>query len=225
MKANLNTWVTTVLLIGAGMVVYFVLADYFKKPEPTRVLTQPLQHKPSGFLEGNEHASVTIYKFFDYSCRYCKQMADELSILLKEDGQDYKIIHVPIPISDEFSVSYKAAAKSICFYSLTKELSTHHSLLSHHDNLQHALNTEWSTISTQNNKRYKNKIQACLDNQLYKVMIHRNREIAQELGIRSVPSLLVNNNIYVGAFSGHHLRSLIKFHLANNSSTKTKTHF
>lgn len=214
---KLNTLITAVLIIGTAFVGYIVVTDYFKTPEPSLTLQQPLQQEPTGFLEGDEHAPLTLYKFFDYSCNFCEQYADLLTALQKEADGNFKIIHVPMPIGNESTATYNAAATSICSYFQSQKLTAHNYFYAHQEDLQNALNVELPNTLIQDGENDNHDFQHCMDNQLYSEMINNNRTAARELGISSVPALLINNHIYIGALPKHRLRSLLKFHLSKEA--------
>lgn len=160
---------------------------------------------------------MVIYKFFDYSCQFCKQSAEQLTTILKDFNQKFKIIHTPLSFGNEFSPNHRAASISACEYDSFGELSAHHFFYNHQENLEVALDSGLTTILHRNSDDEIDIIQNCMDSPLYSEWLETNRSIAQQVGLSSVPALLIDTDIYIGTYSGRQLQSIINSYLTDDN--------
>lgn len=210
---KLQTFITVLLLAGAGIAIYVVVANYSQKPTPDIALSEPLSNELFGFLEGSKDAPLTIYKFFDYSCQYCKQYAGQLSALLNKYNLQFNIIHVPLPFGSDANPFFQAAAISSCEYSTRSTMDAHSFFYTHQDNLEKELHNDLSTILSQTTEDNIHFIEECLKNSEYEEWIYDNRSFAQQIGLSSVPALLIDNNIYIGSYPDKQLHLIINSYL------------
>lgn len=211
---KLQTFITVLLLAGAGIAIYLVVTDHSQKPTPDIIVSEPLPNELFGFLEGSKEAPLTIYKFFDYSCQYCKQYAGQLSALLNKYNLQFNIIHIPLPFGNDSNPFFQAAAISSCEYSTRSTMDAHYFFYTHQDNLEQELHSDLSNILSQTTEDNIHHIEECLKNSDYEEWIYDNRSAAQQIGLASVPALLIDNNIYIGSYPENQLRLIINFYLA-----------
>src|SRR5690625_7825694 len=56
-----------------------------------------------------------------------------------------------------------------------------------------------------------------MDSPLYSEWLETNRSIAQQVGLSSVPALLIDTDIYIGTYSGRQLQSIINSYLTDDN--------
>lgn len=116
-KDKIYTIVTT-LLVGTAIVIagFAIHQKFFEEPD----MTAGLQYVDGwenitigSFTEGNEEAQITILKFYDYQCPFCKQINSELEHLFeKYPGMiNIQYVHNPLP---NHAYAYPAAKGSVC---------------------------------------------------------------------------------------------------------------
>ena len=74
--------IATALLVGSAIVIagLAIHQEFFEKPDMTAGLqfVDGWEYITTGsFTEGNEEAPITILKFYDYQCPFCKQINTE----------------------------------------------------------------------------------------------------------------------------------------------------
>lgn len=200
-------------LLALGF-LYFVYIKYNEAPPPITIIDKPLPEELSGFTEGNKDASFKVYNFFDYSCPYCKESERILSKLQNEFTRKFQIIHVPIPLADDNSATYQAAANSVCYYGQENDLKMHKYLMENQDSLQVVSDRNIDQIPFLKTK-YLKEIKECMDEGNFENTLSTNKLIAREIGISSVPVTIVVGEIYVGLQREQDYRNIISKHLRN----------
>jgi len=151
------------------------------------------ERDPKNPVVGNPRGDVTLVKFSDYNCGFCKKAAKDIVDLLAEDT-NLRVVMKDYPILGERSqINAKAA---LAFWNLNKHryFDFHNALLekgAKTDEQLYALAAEYGVASA-DLKRVMNSedIQATID---------RNSALAKEIQIFGTPSFLVGGEIIRGA--------------------------
>lgn len=192
------------------MVCYF--AFFKKNVKPAYKISYSIPEELLSFVEGKRASDFEIYNFFDYSCPYCKETERILSELKEEFGNKFQINHVPIPLAGENSITYRAAALSICYYRENKNVNFHKYLIKNQENLESALNFTSGYFQSIDSNTIK-KLSNCVETESYKNSLLANKRIASEMNINSVPVTVIGRELYVGLLAEKDYRNLIEKHI------------
>jgi protein-disulfide isomerase len=145
---------------------------------------------------GNPSGDVTLVEFMDYQCGYCKQMAPGIDQLIQRDGQ-LRVLVKQLPILGPDSIA--AAQLLLSMGQGQTAQQVHQSLMSSQklDSASlHAIEQSYQLKSVD-----KSKVNQA---------IGEVRALADQLGIRGTPALVVGGTIFRGAVDTAQLDSAIK---------------
>jgi protein-disulfide isomerase len=157
---------------------------------------------PASPVGGNPAGDVTVVEFFDYRCPYCKQMADPLAQLIKDDGK-IRFVFKELPVLGPDSVL--AARAALAAHLQGKYIEMHDALLRHR-----------GTYSEQAIARIASEIkldQARLKADMVKpeitAALDRNRQLSRDLAVTGTPAFIVGNIVVPGAVDLDTLKKLV----------------
>jgi protein-disulfide isomerase len=175
--------------------------------EMMKYLTDQARH-----FKGDENAPVTVIEFSDYQCPYCGVFAKEAGPLLDENyvnkGQVRFVYWNFAFLGDE---SQWAAEASECAADQNKYWE-------YHDKLFASQNGENQGAFTKDNlKKFAADLgldttafDACMDSGKYTEQVKTDTQMAQQIGVQSTPSFLVNGTPLVGAQPIERFEEIIK---------------
>ena len=154
---------------------------------------------------GNVDAKVTIVEFFDYRCGYCSKQANDFQKLLLETD-NAKIIYLEWPIFGGISETAARIALNIWKSNPNLYFEVHNEFMklgtsikeSNIVNLLNNLNLNGQLIFDKAHKEKNKKI------------IDENNKLAQSLGLRGTPALIINDSIYPGYVKYETLLELVE---------------
>ena len=140
------------------------------------------------------NSDVTIYEFFDYNCGYCKSVMQNIFNIYKKDKK-VDIVFVEYPILSNSSLS--AAIASLAARNQNKYFEFHSKLMKHTGKIDDKLLLSFAKELKIDVK----KLRSDYSNEKLKLIINKNREIANRLNLRGTPAFIIGNKIYPGAMS------------------------
>jgi len=152
--------------------------------------------------QGNKDAKVVLVEFVDYNCGYCKKSMEAITEILKNNNiikisfRDYPILSPTSTIAAQAALAANAQNKYFDF---------HANLMNYVGNLTENKIFEIAKESGLNINKLKEHM---LDPKITSVL-KRNKELAQNLGIRGTPTFLINGKLYAGALDLNRLNFLI----------------
>lgn len=155
-------------------------------------------------------ADVTLVEFFDYHCGYCKHMLPDLTKLIKEDKK-LRIIFREFPILGDDSVMAARAALAVHRIAKDKYFDYHSVLMKQQGKFDEKGLLEAAKKLGIN----ADKLKAEMGKPEVAAMIEKNREIAENLGIRGTPAIIIGNEFIPGALSYDELKKAIDAVRAN----------
>jgi protein-disulfide isomerase len=153
---------------------------------------------------GPKDATVTIVEFFDYHCGYCKQMLPTITKLLETDKK-VRVVFREFPILSEDSVT--AARAAIAVYRLNKDkyFPFHSALMAAKGKFDEATLMDTAKklgIDT-------GKLKKEMENPEITAQLDKNRQLAEDIGIRGTPALIVGDELYPGAMPYEDLLDIV----------------
>ena len=157
---------------------------------------------PTAPVGGNPEGDVSLVEFFDYSCPYCKAVADRLMQTVKSDGK-VKLVFKEFPILGPQSVFASRAA--LAAQSQGKYLEFHIALMKLKDRLTDELTLKVAKDVGLDVERLK---QDMASPEISRIL-ERNSDLAEALNIRGTPAFVIGDKLVPGAVDAETLAKLI----------------
>ncbi len=151
---------------------------------------------------GDPKASVTVVEFFDYQCPYCRRMAQQLAKLNKEDS-DLRIVYKEFPVFGPASTLAASAAMGALRQGKYEEF--HLALMG----IRGAPSERSIFRLAERIGLDVGRLRADMNSATPQRVFKRNRQLAQELGIRGTPAFVIGDQVIRGAVKINRLRELI----------------
>jgi len=149
--------------------------------------------------------TVQIIKFYDYECPYCKQVQSSLNAVKKKYESDLSIRYAHMPLSNHHH-AYEAAIAVECAKN-QGAFDVYHTLLFDYQN---KLGPDlYSSLAEKAGVNNQEEFEKCLDNTETAFNVDEGLNLAESLGINSIPSFLINETLVVGALSEERLTGYI----------------
>lgn len=163
-----------------------------------------LYNDPDTASVGPADADVTIVEFFDYHCGYCKHFLPELTKYINEDKK-VRVVFKEMPILSEDSVL--AARSAIAAHRLNKAkfFEYHTALMNEKGKFDENTIAEVAKKTGYDPK----KLKAEMDKPEVSAALDKSRKLAEELGIRGTPGIIIGNQLTPGAIPYDELKRLV----------------
>lgn len=150
-------------------------------------------------------ADVTVVEFFDYHCGYCKHMVEPIDRILAEDKK-VRFIFIEFPILSQDSTAAARAALAVNRMDPTKYYAFHSALMKSTGKFDAPL---LERVAKEVGINYE-QLRAEMAKKEITTMLENNRKIAEDLGIRGTPALIVGGQLLPGALAYPELKSYIE---------------
>ena len=145
--------------------------------------------------KGPGAAPVTIVKFEDFQCPFCKQAQATEAQLLSRYGNKVKLVHRDFPISSIHPLAWKAHEAARCANEQGK-------FWPYHD----LLYTNAPKLSVDDLKAYAKEagltmpaFEQCLTSEKYKTLVQKDVDEGTRLGVSGTPTFFINGRVLSGA--------------------------
>jgi protein-disulfide isomerase len=160
------------------------IETYLEAPPPFRAEV-PTTGAPS---KGAEYAPVTIVKFEDFQCPFCKQIQPTLTELFSRYNGKIRLVHKDLPLDSIHPQARKAAEAARCADEEGKFWSYHDLLYANSPN-----------VSRENLKSYAKEVgldvdafDRCLGSGKFKAVVQRDLIDGTQLGVTGTPTFFIN---------------------------------
>ena len=157
--------------------------------------------EPEAIVVGNPKGDITMVEFFDYHCPYCKRVKQDVSDLLKQDG-NIKLILKEFPILSKESEN--AARAAIAAIPQGKYWDFHMALMGAED-----LSDENIFAAAKSVGIDVPKLQAAMKDPKIQKRLDDTQNLAKTLGIDATPTFFVGDEPMTGAKSLKELREAV----------------
>src|SRR5215468_5581437 len=160
------------------------IETYLKLPPLFRAEV-PITGAPS---KGPEYAPVTIVKFEDFQCPFCKEFQPTITELLSRYDGKIRLVHKDLPLDSIHPQARQAAEAARCADEQGKFWSYHDILYAHSPNADKQSLTRYA-------KEVGLDINAfgrCLDSGKFKAVVQRDLRDGALLGVTGTPTLFIN---------------------------------
>ncbi len=151
-----------------------------------------LLRDPASPVSGNANGDVTIVEFFDYRCRYCKQVARAL-VQLQQEDPDVRVVYKDFPVLGEASVF--AAYAALAAERQGKHQAFHEALLAS----ENALTRDDVMAIAKRIGLNLTELEVDIKEGDWQAILDRNRSLAGALGISGTPGFVIGREVYPGA--------------------------
>jgi len=163
-------------------------------PTPPRVRVE-IAAASAPLVKGSAKAPITIVKFEDFQCSYCKQSQPTLAQLEARYGDKIKVVHRDFPLDSIHPLARRAAEGARCADQQGR-------FWSYHDRL-YATNLtadpgQLSALAKDEGLDVA-KFDTCLSSGQYKAAVQSDLEDGQKAGVTATPAFFVNGRLLLGA--------------------------
>ncbi len=148
-----------------------------------------------GLFKGLAAARVTVVKFEDFQCPFCKRVQPTLAELLSRYGNKIKLVHRDFPISDIHPLAWKAHEAARCASEQGKFWPYHDQLYS---NAPKASVEDLKAYGKQTDLTMP-AFEQCLTSGKYKALIQKDLDEGARLGVNGTPTFFINGRVLSGA--------------------------
>lgn len=167
-----------------------------------------------GVTLGREDAPVTLIVFSDYQCPGCASFATRVKPVLEEnevkEGK-LKIVYYDLPLTSIHAHAFLAARATRCAGEQGKYWDLHGVIFQNQKNWSHK-----RTPPIDEFKEYaasvgvdQNAFASCLESDRYADTVTANAMLAQQLGVNSTPTVIINNRRIRDPFDYNAIKELI----------------
>ncbi|MDE3016252.1 MAG: thioredoxin domain-containing protein [Pseudomonadota bacterium] len=213
-RAELPGLVKEILMNDPGMIMQAVQKLRDKQGEETGKQAQAAleKHKSELFDDaaspsvGNaKTADVTMIEFFDYHCGYCKQVFPAIAKLAGEDKK-LRIVFREFPILSEDSVMAARAALAVNHIAPGKYFQFYSALMkSNGEKFDEKMLMDTARKLGINTA----KLKTAMKDKSIDAELDKNRALAEALGIRGTPGIIIGDHLFPGAIPYDDLRKII----------------
>ena len=175
----------------AGLRAKAKITTYLKSPQVHRSELD-IARAP---IRGPEKAPITIVKFEDFQCPYCKIVQPRFSELLKKYQGKVRLVHKDLPLEDLHSQARQAAEASRCASDQGKFWEYHDKLYEHSPK-----------ASTDDLRTYAKEVglnldgfESCFTSGKYRAAVQKDLREGAALGLTGTPVFFINGRELVGA--------------------------
>jgi protein-disulfide isomerase len=197
---NAFDWLTPSLAVLACLIVaitvYRIFASRAKSPKHRYI--QGWRQ----FVKDPSHAmaskpTVQLVEFYSYTCGYCKILHHNLQQLKEE--YPYKV-----------SITYKPILNQDYYDAIAAECAGLQHEFKEYSNLLFEGKTDYKQVALESRVPRINNFTKCIKEKETKDIVVKNQAIADSLGLRGVPFLIIDGQLYIGALSTNSLTKIVK---------------
>lgn len=193
--------------------------EYFKTLRANVKVTTYL--KPPGLVradllvnaapfKGSEKAKVTIVKFEDFQCPYCKAVQPSYQEILKRYDGKVRLVHKDLPLDEIHPLARQAAEAARCADEQGKFWAYHDKLYEHAPKLgKEDLKSYAKEIGVE-----KSSFDQCLSSRKFRAVVENDFSEGAQLGITGTPTFFINGREFSGALPVETIAQVIDEELA-----------
>ena len=162
------------------------------------------------YIQGNKNAKVTLIEISDFQCPYCERHVPTIEQILKEYGDQVRVVWRHFPLTSIHPYAQKAAEAAECAGEQGKFWEMHDILF---DN-QSALDTASLKSYAKDLGLNQTQFDSCLDDGKYTSKVQAQAQEAVAAGVTGTPATFVNSQIVKGAYPFDTFKQIIDAELA-----------
>ena len=166
---------------------------------------------------GSDKAPVQIIEFADYECPYCQKVNADLKKLREQFGDQVSLVYKDFPLPMH-ALAARAAEAARCAGEQGKFWQFHDSLFE-----SKKLHTTEMKQEARAEKLDGDKFDKCLDSGAESLVVKKDSDEAQKLGLQGTPSFFINGHFMTGSVGYDKLRESVLQALAANTAAKKQS--
>ena len=177
-----------------------------KTSEQPTTVSNWRDYTDAGQWTGPRNAAVTIVEFADFQCPACRVAATRMQALRSKYPDRVAVLyrHAPIP-SHEFAAP--AAHASLCAAEQGRFEAYHDALFAHQKQIGRI---SWAEFADSAGVPDATAFASCIDREGPNPALERDQQAAERLGVRATPTLLINDQLIVGAPTSEELTAIVE---------------
>jgi protein-disulfide isomerase len=152
-----------------------------------------IKNNPVDPIAGNPQGDVTVVEFFDYSCGYCKKIMPYIAEIIKTDP-NVKVVFKELPILGPNSFIAAQASLAVNMIAPDKYFDYHAKLMSTRVSSKASVLKIADELGIDSSK-----VEEKMSSQEVQSIIAANKKLAEEVGIRGTPAIVIGEQLYPGA--------------------------
>lgn len=211
---TLSRGFTAILVAGALVVTGLVVYQHiFSSPAGSRRVEDWQSLAAEGHRIGSEDAPVSVVVFLDYQCPYCQESMATLDTIRQRYPNRVAVTfrHLPLPTHPQAAPAARAAECA----AEQGRFETYHDLL--FANRTRLRQVAWDSLAAVADVKDLGGFRSCMANGRPDYRIERDVEAARALGLRSVPTFIVNGRVFTGAPPTEMLDHLVRTELEESA--------
>jgi protein-disulfide isomerase len=156
-------------------------------------------------FKGSEKARVTIVKFEDFQCPFCKQAQSTINELLSRHNGQVKLVHKDFPLESLHPQARQAAEAARCAHEQGKFWEYHDRLYA---NLPKASADDLKSYANEVGLNV-NSFDLCFAHRKFKAVVQQDLNEGAKLGLTGTPTLFINGREISGIQSSEALEAII----------------
>lgn len=182
--------------------------------QPTQVATVDVTKlspvTDSDYIKGGKNAKVTLIEISDFQCPYCERHISTREQIIKEYGDQVRVVWRHFPLTSIHPYAQKAAEAAECAGEQGKFWEMHDTLFEN----QSALDTASLKSYAKDLGLNQTQFNSCLDDGKYTSKVQAQAQEAVAAGITGTPGTFVNGKLVKGAYPFDTFKQLIDAELA-----------
>ena len=187
---------------------------------PERVVPDDVEDVPPGFIDpgdspaiGPKDAPVTIIEFSDFQCPFCAAGAMTMHKVVLAYGDKVRFVfkNKPLPSHDKAALAAQAAAAA---HEQGKFWEMHDLIFANQDKLDRKTFDEYARVIGLDQERFRR----ALDEGKFADIIAKDAAVADDLGVKGVPSFVINGRFVQGSRPYESFAAIIDEELAKAKS-------
>ncbi len=155
--------------------------------------------------KGSENAPILIYEFSEFQCPFCKRGANTVDELVKEYGKDKIQVRYVMRILPFHKKAPAAAAAAYAAWKQNKFWEFHDYMWEHQKEMGDELSMTWAKENGMNMNKFKEDMKI----EKWQEEFDRLGKIADGVGVRGVPTFLINGKKLRGAKPAAEFKKII----------------
>lgn len=182
-------------------------------------------------IRGNKDAKVTIVNYDDFECPFCARMHTAMLDVLKQYGNQVKVIYKDYPLSEIHPWADRAAVDSNClaiqngdaYWDFADHVHANQASITDKEEhrtvpgMEEAVDKVTLDIGRKHNLNVE-QLQACVKNQSQSAALKKSVAEANGLDVSATPTMFVNGERLEGAVGEDALIQVIKKHLQDQGA-------
>ncbi len=208
-KEILSNAFTAILVVCAVILTFIALKREYTKSDSTLKSQEYIEDWDKIFSVGALKAdkeNVVVIEFFDYECPFCKVANSNINKIKKEYSDEeviFEYFHMPL---EYHTYAFKAAIATECAKEQKKFGEYHNELFKYQESINDEIFEEIAVeIDMPDLQLFRN----CAKSERVKEIVLNDKRIAESLGIKSIPTFIINGAVYEGAISANQMTKII----------------